>query len=53
MTKENDQKNLEEIEEKFKLEESEKKKTKMPVSGKSVFDIQRIKKDSKMARNEY
>lgn len=39
---------LEEIEEKLIREDQEAKKQEMPVSGKSVFDIKRIKdKDSK------
>lgn len=38
---------LEEIEEKLISEEEKSKKTEMPVSGKSVFEIQRIKKKHK------
>jgi len=41
----NQDEELENIEEKLTREELEKKKAKMLVSGKSVFEIQRIKND--------
>jgi len=46
MTEENNQEKLEELEEKLKREEAEKKKAKMAVSGRSVFILKKIK-DSK------
>lgn len=39
----NEEKELEELEEKLKREEEEKKKAKMDVSGRSVFTIKNIK----------
>lgn len=38
---------LDELEEKLVREENEKKKISMPISGKSVFEIKRIKDNNK------
>ncbi|MFA4995982.1 MAG: hypothetical protein WC536_02450 [Patescibacteria group bacterium] len=49
MNDKDDQKhdNLDEIEEKLILEEQEKRKIPMSVSGRSVFEIKRIKDNNK------
>ena len=47
----NDNDKLDKIEEKLILEEQKSKKEEMPVSGKSVFEIERIK-DKKKSRTE-